>query len=88
GDSGIIKTLEQPVYLTHVEGKSVFCPDRPSHPQTIAIDPTEYRFKLTLEYEQVSKATLKSVYTEAIRFLGSPSPRPASLALVKRDTVT
>ncbi|KAE8254731.1 hypothetical protein A4X13_0g3299 [Tilletia indica] len=56
GDSGIIKTLEQPVYLTRVKGKSVFCLDRSAHPQTIAIDPTEYRFKLALlqqKYDEV-----------------------------------
>ncbi|KAE8225775.1 hypothetical protein CF326_g7813 [Tilletia indica] len=52
----MIKTLEQPVYLTHVKGRSIFCLDRSAHPQTIAIDPTEYRFKLALfqqKYDEV-----------------------------------
>ncbi|EPQ26336.1 uncharacterized protein PFL1_05984 [Pseudozyma flocculosa PF-1] len=48
GDNGIIKTLEQPVYLTRVKGKTVSCLDRSARPQNIAIDPTEYRFKLAL----------------------------------------
>jgi coatomer protein complex subunit alpha (xenin) len=56
GDNGIIKTLEQPVYLTRIKGKSVFCLDRNAKPRTITIDPTEYRFKLALvrhNYEEV-----------------------------------
>lgn len=56
GDNGIIRTLEQPVYLTRVKGKSVHCLDRSARPQTIAIDPTEYRFKLALvkgNYDEV-----------------------------------
>lgn len=48
GDSGIIKTLEAPVYLTRVRGKTVNILDRSARPQSIAIDPTEYRFKLAL----------------------------------------
>jgi coatomer protein complex subunit alpha (xenin) len=56
GDSGIIKTLEAPVYLTRVRGKQVCVLDRSARPQTIAIDPTEYRFKLALmngDYDDV-----------------------------------
>ncbi|PWN48212.1 putative COP1 [Violaceomyces palustris] len=56
GDSGIIKTLEQPVYLTRVRGKMVSCLDRSAKPQSISIDPTEYRFKLALvkgQYDEV-----------------------------------
>ncbi|KAJ9474724.1 Coatomer subunit alpha [Pseudozyma hubeiensis] len=48
GDNGIIKTLEQPVYLTRVKGKTVSCLDRLARPQNITIDPTEFRFKLAL----------------------------------------
>jgi coatomer protein complex subunit alpha (xenin) len=44
-DTGIIKTLEQPVYLTRIKGKIVHCIDRSGKPRTIEIDPTEYRFK-------------------------------------------
>ncbi|KDE07556.1 coatomer subunit alpha [Microbotryum lychnidis-dioicae p1A1 Lamole] len=56
GDNGIIKTLEQPVYLTHVKGKVVHCLDRNAKPRAIVIDPTEYRFKLALmrkNYDEV-----------------------------------
>ncbi|SCZ99345.1 BZ3500_MvSof-1268-A1-R1_Chr3-1g05959 [Microbotryum saponariae] len=56
GDNGIIKTLEQPVYLTRVKGKVVHCLDRNAKPRAIAIDPTEYRFKLALmrkNYDEV-----------------------------------
>jgi coatomer protein complex subunit alpha (xenin) len=56
GDSGIIKTLEAPVYLTRVRGKTVNILDRSARPQSIAIDPTEFRFKLALtrgDYDEV-----------------------------------
>lgn len=55
-DNGIIKTLEQPVYLTRVKGNIVHCLDRSAKPRTITIDPTEYRFKLALirkNYDEV-----------------------------------
>jgi coatomer protein complex subunit alpha (xenin) len=56
GDNGIIKTLDQPVYLTRVKGQVVHCLDRNAKPRTIPIDPTEYRFKLALirqNYDEV-----------------------------------
>ncbi|GAA6027118.1 hypothetical protein JCM8097_002404 [Rhodosporidiobolus ruineniae] len=56
GDNGIIKTLEQPVYLTRVRGKAVHVLNRDARPETIPIDPTEYRFKLALvrkNYDEV-----------------------------------
>lgn len=52
GDTGIIKTLEQPVYLTRANGPVVNCLDRQACPRTIQIDPTEYRFKLALLQER------------------------------------
>ncbi|OBZ67767.1 Coatomer subunit alpha [Grifola frondosa] len=48
GDHGVICTLDNPVYLTRVKGKTVYCLDRSARPRTITIDPTEYRFKLAL----------------------------------------
>ncbi|KAL6240130.1 hypothetical protein BDW75DRAFT_197039 [Aspergillus navahoensis] len=48
GDSGIIRTLDQTVYLVKVKGRSVYCLDRNAKPRTLEIDPTEYRFKLAL----------------------------------------
>ncbi len=47
-DHGVICTLDNPVYLTRVKGKTVYCLDRSARPRTITIDPTEYRFKLAL----------------------------------------
>ncbi|KAF5310809.1 hypothetical protein D9619_008047 [Psilocybe cf. subviscida] len=48
GDHGVICTLDNPVYLTRVKGKTVYCLDRSARPRTITFDPTEYRFKLAL----------------------------------------
>ncbi|CAG8636627.1 6826_t:CDS:10, partial [Racocetra fulgida] len=56
GDNGIIRTLDQPVYLTKVKGKNVYCLDRDGKTRVISIDPTEYRFKLALikrNYDEV-----------------------------------
>lgn len=48
GDSGIIRTLDVPVYITRVFGNSVFCLDRDGKTRTIQIDTTEFMFKLAL----------------------------------------
>jgi len=48
GDSGIVKTLDVPIYLTRVLGSCVFCLDRDGKNQVIAIDATECIFKLAL----------------------------------------
>jgi coatomer protein complex subunit alpha (xenin) len=48
GDNGIVRTLEQTVYLVKVKGRSIYCLDRASRPKVLTIDPTEYRFKLAL----------------------------------------
>ncbi|KAJ1985615.1 hypothetical protein H4R33_003895 [Dimargaris cristalligena] len=56
GDNGIIRTLENPIYLTCVQGRDVHCLDRDAQTRVITIDPTEYRFKLALvnrNYEDV-----------------------------------
>ncbi|KXS19763.1 coatomer subunit alpha [Gonapodya prolifera JEL478] len=56
GDNGIIRTLEQPIYITRVKGKNVCCLDRDGKVKLISFDPTEYRFKLSLvrkNYEEV-----------------------------------
>lgn len=56
GDSGIIRTLETPVYITKVSGSTVYCLDRDGRNRTIAIDCSEYLFKLALvqrKYDQV-----------------------------------
>lgn len=48
GDSGIIKTLDVPVYITKVSGKSLYCLDRDGKNRVIQIDATECVFKLAL----------------------------------------
>ena len=56
GDNGIIRTLDQPIYITKVYGKNIYCIDRDGKNRIITIDPTEYRFKLALvsqKYEEV-----------------------------------
>ena len=56
GDTGIIKTLEQPMYLTRIHRSTVHCLDRQACPRTLQIDPTEFRFKLALmqqRYDEV-----------------------------------
>ncbi|KAL8129264.1 hypothetical protein V2J09_018419 [Rumex salicifolius] len=56
GDSGIIRTLDVPIYITKVSGNTIFCLDRDGKNKTIIIDATEYIFKLSLmrkKYDQV-----------------------------------
>ncbi|KAG6422669.1 hypothetical protein SASPL_113046 [Salvia splendens] len=48
GDSGIIKTLDVPVYVTKIYGNTIFCLDRDGKNGPIIIDSTEYIFKLSL----------------------------------------
>ncbi|KZZ89759.1 coatomer subunit alpha [Ascosphaera apis ARSEF 7405] len=56
GDNGIVRTLESTVYLVKVKGRHVYCLDRTAKPNILEIDPTEYRFKLSLvkrNYEEM-----------------------------------
>lgn len=48
GDNGIVRTLDQTVYLVRVKNRSVYALDRAAKPKIMTIDPTEYRFKLAL----------------------------------------
>lgn len=47
-DNGIVRTLDQTVYLVRVKARTVYCLDRAAKPKVLSIDPTEYRFKLAL----------------------------------------
>ncbi|KAJ1426745.1 vesicle coat complex COPI, alpha subunit [Ochromonadaceae sp. CCMP2298] len=49
GDRGIIRGLESPVYVTKVQGNSLFCLDREGKMRVMEIDTTEALFKLALE---------------------------------------
>ncbi|KAI0559894.1 Coatomer subunit alpha WD40 repeat containing protein [Gracilaria domingensis] len=58
GDSGIVSTLQQPIYLTRVRGPAVCYLDREATPGILPIDPTEYAFKLLLlrkRYDDVKR---------------------------------
>uniref|UniRef100_A0A0R0H183 Coatomer subunit alpha n=1 Tax=Glycine max TaxID=3847 RepID=A0A0R0H183_SOYBN len=48
GDSGIIKTLDVPIYITKVVGNTIFCLGRDGKNKAITVDATEYIFKLSL----------------------------------------
>ncbi|KAI8815074.1 coatomer WD associated region-domain-containing protein [Cladochytrium replicatum] len=56
GDNGIIQTLDQVLYLTRINGKSLYGLDRDGKVRLLTIDPTEYKFKLALvrrNYDEV-----------------------------------
>lgn len=58
GDSGIVSTLPQPLYLTRVRGPAVCYLDREGNPGILPIDPTEFAFKLLLlrkRYDDVKR---------------------------------
>ena len=48
GDTGIIRTLDVPVYITRVASNQLFCLDRECKTRVISIDTTEAAFKLAL----------------------------------------
>ncbi len=60
GDSGIIKTLKETVYLTKVKSNKVYCLTREGTIELIIIDPTEYRFK---------KALINKNFIEVLRII-------------------
>ncbi|CAM9256260.1 unnamed protein product [Chrysoparadoxa australica] len=49
GDTGIIRTLDVPLYLTKTEGVQLHCLDREGKTRVLGIDSTEALFKLALE---------------------------------------
>eukprot|EP00003_Mantamonas_plastica_P024157 TRINITY_DN4465_c0_g1_i4.p1 TRINITY_DN4465_c0_g1~~TRINITY_DN4465_c0_g1_i4.p1 ORF type:complete len:1033 (-),score=367.66 TRINITY_DN4465_c0_g1_i4:157-3255(-) len=52
GDAGVIRTLENPIYITKVKGSTVYALDRKFKNRVIGIDNTEYRFKLALSQKK------------------------------------
>lgn len=60
GDHGILKTLDNTVYLTRVKGSKVYALARGGTIDIIEIDPTEYRFK---------KALLSKNFNEVLRLI-------------------
>eukprot|EP00804_Cyclotella_cryptica_P003608 CCRYP_002235-RC/>CCRYP_002235-RC protein AED:0.03 eAED:0.03 QI:142/1/1/1/1/0.75/4/913/1037 len=56
GDTGTIRTLDNPIYATRVVKDQLFCLDREARSRVLSIDTTEARFKLALankKYGQV-----------------------------------
>merc|ERR1719460_1224126 len=47
GDHGIIRTLEQPLYITHVSGGTIHGLDREARVRKMTVDVTECAFKLS-----------------------------------------
>jgi len=63
-DNGIVRTLDQTVYLVRVKARNVYCLDRAAKPKVLEIDPTEYRFKMAL---------VKRNYEEMLRIIKTSS---------------
>ncbi|CAG79756.1 YALI0E19767p [Yarrowia lipolytica CLIB122] len=55
GDSGIIKTLENTLYIVRVKDRRVYCLNRAGEVEVVRIDPTEYRFKRALVNKNFSE---------------------------------
>lgn len=60
GDRGIIKTLENTLYITKVQDKLVYTLNREGEIEILTIDPTEYRFK---------KALINKNFPEVLRLI-------------------
>lgn len=48
GDSGVVRTLDAPLYLCRVHGSTVYALDREAKPRTLRIDTSEFAFKAAL----------------------------------------
>ena len=56
GDGGIVRTLEQPIYMTGAIGSKLFCLDREIKNRGVTVDGTEFLFKNALnqkKYQEV-----------------------------------
>ena len=83
GDTGTIRTLDNPVYATRVSKDQLFCLDREARSRVLTIDCTEAKFKLALankKYGQVmhmvramdrSDCRFLDVFTTSSSTLGS-----------------
>ena len=62
GDSGIVRTLDAPVYATEARGMNLYVLDREAKNRALPIDPTEHLFKLALARRQFDRvlAIIKS----------------------------
>jgi coatomer subunit alpha len=55
GDRGIVRGLESPVYVTKLQGNSLFCLDREGKMRTIEVDLIEALFKISLENKEYAE---------------------------------
>ena len=53
GDTGTIRTLDNPVYAQRIVKNELYCLDREARAKVISIDTTEARFKLALAKKKV-----------------------------------
>ncbi|KAJ2276488.1 hypothetical protein IW137_000194 [Coemansia sp. RSA 1287] len=91
GDSGIVRTIDNPIYLARVQGGDLHCLDREGSVNVIKIDPTEYRFKLALQhrnYEEVVSIIRNSnlVGQSIIAYLQKNGYPEIALHFVRDDT--
>ncbi|KAJ1770968.1 hypothetical protein LPJ74_002768 [Coemansia sp. RSA 1843] len=91
GDSGIIRTIDNPIYLVRVQSGDLHCLDREGNVQVLKIDPTEYKFKLALihkNYEEVVSIIRNSnlVGQSIIAYLQKNGYPEIALRFVRDDT--
>uniref|UniRef100_H2YWH8 Uncharacterized protein n=1 Tax=Ciona savignyi TaxID=51511 RepID=H2YWH8_CIOSA len=90
GDHGIIRTLDLPIYITRVRATNVYCLDRETRPRVLAIDPTEFKFKMALvnrKYDEVLHMVRNSklVGQSIIAYLQQKGYPEVALHFVKDD---
>ncbi len=70
GDSGIIRTLDVPIYLCRIKDGHVYCIDRLCKTRVLSIDPTEYRFKVALVRRQSEEVRTPTYVCMHVAWLG------------------
>jgi coatomer protein complex subunit alpha (xenin) len=55
GDTGTIRTLDQPLYAQRIVKDQLFCLDREARPRILSLDTTEALFKLALSQQKYGK---------------------------------
>merc|ERR1712176_385183 len=68
GDAGIIKTLDEVLYIAAIIGSNVICMTRDGKMKQIKIDDTEYVFKRALTNKEYSEVRLRFVQDSSTRF--------------------
>lgn len=55
GDSGIVRSIDRPIYITAVKDDNLFCLDREAKNRRVIIDTTEYNFKRNLDRKNMNE---------------------------------